>query len=236
MEFELKQDAIFISDAHANENRPYFFEFLKNTKKNLPKFSQIFFMGDMFDFLANTTFTQKFYQKEINLINQLSQIYEIFYFEGNHDFNLKNIFPKVKVFNHKSQPVLFKTKFNQKILLAHGDLFLPILTQNFMLFLRNKPFLKVMNFLDLLFKFKISKAILKSQKDKILYKKFINFDKYIAKKLINYDGDYVIEGHYHQDVKFQMDDKIYINLNSYAVTQKIYVVNFSENGLILNGI
>ncbi|MBQ6223824.1 MAG: metallophosphoesterase, partial [Campylobacter sp.] len=92
--YKIKSGAIFLSDAHANTNRANFRAFLQELNslenENLP--SQIFMLGDMFDFLANTTYSQKFYEFEINLINEISKKCEIFYFEGNHDFNLAEIF------------------------------------------------------------------------------------------------------------------------------------------------
>ena len=101
MAFKILNGAIFLGDAHANSGRENFKDFLEilNLKQTLPP--QIFFLGDMFDFLANTSFAQKFYKKEIALINEISKKTEIFYFEGNHDFNLKNIFPNVKIFRNK---------------------------------------------------------------------------------------------------------------------------------------
>lgn len=237
MALKLLENAIFISDSHENENRHYFLNFLEFLDDKRPKIPQIFLMGDMFDFLANTTYTNEFYKKEINLLNKLSKFYEIYYFEGNHDFNLKSIFPLIKVFPNHAQPAVFKTPSNKSVAMAHGDIFLPFFTQFFLLFLRNKVFLKFMNVIDEILNFKISKAILKSQTNKILYKKIINFDKCIEKKLLKYRSkhlaDYIIEGHYHQDVKFKIADKIYINLNSFAVKKKFYKAKFEDKNLIL---
>ena len=73
MEFKILNGAIFLGDAHANKNRQEFYDFLQDlsSRKILPP--QIFFLGDMFDLLANTSFTQKFYKKEIALINEISK-------------------------------------------------------------------------------------------------------------------------------------------------------------------
>ncbi|MCZ6156409.1 UDP-2,3-diacylglucosamine diphosphatase [Campylobacter ureolyticus] len=233
MEFKLLENAIFIGDCHENKNKHFFFNFLKFLDEKNPKIPQIFLMGDIFDFLTNTDFVKKFYEKEIGLLNKLSKKYEIYYLEGNHDFNLSKIFKNIKVFKNSAQPVFFTDEFNHKIALAHGDIFLPFFTQKILLFLRNKVFLNIMNLIDKILYYKISKAILKSQENKILYKKFINFDKYIEKKLLNYNADYVIEGHYHQDVFFKFEKKNYFNLNSFAVEPKAYKVKFENKNLIL---
>lgn len=232
MAFNIENGAIFISDSHANTNKQEFTKWLEFVSKNHPNFSQIFFMGDMFDFLANTTYSQIFYTQEINLINKLSQIYEIYYFEGNHDFNLNQIFPNVKVFDLQDQPVRFNSKAGE-VLLCHGDKFVPFISKIFMKSLRNKKFLKFMDFIDKNTNFKISKAILKSQENKKLYKKHSNFKALISKKIESYSAKWIIEGHYHQDEILEFKDKKYINLNSFAVKSKIYQVNFGKNILIL---
>ena len=92
MEFKLLENAIFIGDCHENENKHFFFNFLKFLDEKNPKIPQIFLIGDIFDFLTNTDFVKKFYKKEIELLNKLSKKYEIYYIEGNHDFNLSEIF------------------------------------------------------------------------------------------------------------------------------------------------
>lgn len=235
MGFKILNGAIFLGDAHANKNRQEFYDFLQDLSSCEILPPQIFFLGDMFDFLANTRFAQKFYKKEIALINEISKKTEIFYFEGNHDFNLKNIFPNVKIFSNKMQPVSFEAPNNKIVQIAHGDIFLPPLTQKFLLFLRNKIFLYFMNLLDFLLFFKISKAILKKQSEKKLYKKIIDFEKYIKPKIHKYNADIVIEGHYHQDEILNFEDKIYINLNSFAIEKKIYEAGTENNKFKLFG-
>ena len=150
----IKPGAIFIGDAHAGASRPQFLKFLRalHSAQSLPP--QIFMMGDMFDFLANTTYVQRFYEEEIALINELSRKCEIFYFEGNHDFNLREIFPRAKVYPNAAQPVKFICESGETVQIAHGDLFLPRLTQFALLSLRNRAFLKFMDLLDRALKFK----------------------------------------------------------------------------------
>ncbi|MCI6988970.1 MAG: UDP-2,3-diacylglucosamine diphosphatase [Campylobacter sp.] len=223
MEFKLLNGALFLGDAHFNPvSRREFGEFLLelNSKETLPP--QLFFLGDMFDFLANTDYTMKFYENEISLINQISQKTELFYFEGNHDFNLSEIFPNAKVFSNSNQPANFINELNERVQIAHGDIFLPFFTQKSLLFLRNRAFLKFMNFIDNLVKFKISKAILNSQIHKNIYKKSLNFKAFIAPKIHNYKAKFIIEGHYHQDEILNFNNQIYINLNSFGVDNRVY--------------
>lgn len=229
----IKPGAIFIGDAHAGPSRPQFLKFLRAlcSTQSLPP--QIFMMGDMFDFLANTTYVQRFYEEEIALINELSRKCEIFYFEGNHDFNLREIFPRAKVYPNAAQPVKFICEGGETVQIAHGDLFLPRLTQFALLSLRNRAFLKFMDLLDRALKFKISKMILKSQEGKNLYRKMPNFKDIIAPKIDFYAANLIIEGHYHQDEILYFGEKKYINLCSFGVRSKIYEVAKSEKFMLI---
>ncbi len=229
----IKPGAIFIGDAHAGASRPQFLKFLRalRSAQSLPP--QIFMMGDMFDFLANTTYVQRFYKEEIALINELSQKCEIFYFEGNHDFNLREIFPCAKVYPNAAQPAKFICESGEAVQIAHGDLFLPRLTQFALLSLRNRAFLKFMDLLDRALKFKISKMILKSQEGKNLYKKMPNFKDIIALRIDFYAANLIIEGHYHQDEILYFGEKKYINLCSFGVGSKIYEVAKSEKFMLI---
>ena len=220
----IKPGAIFIGDAHAGASRPQFLKFLRAlcSAQSLPP--QIFMMGDMFDFLANTTYVQRFYEEEIALINELSRKCEIFYFEGNHDFNLREIFPCAKVYPNAAQPAKFICESGEAVQIAHGDLFLPRLTQFALLSLRNRTFLKFMDLLDRALKFKISKMILKSQEGKNLYKKMPNFKDIIAPKIDFYAANLIVEGHYHQDEILYFGEKKYINLCSFGAGSKIYEI------------
>nr|WP_314522486.1 UDP-2,3-diacylglucosamine diphosphatase [uncultured Campylobacter sp.] len=229
----IKPGAIFIGDAHTGASRPQFLKFLRVlcSAQSLPP--QIFMMGDMFDFLANTTYVQRFYKEEIALINELSQKCEIFYFEGNHDFNLREIFPRAKVYPNAAQPAKFICESGETVQVAHGDLFLPRLTQFALLSLRNRAFLKFMDLLDRALKFKISKMILKSQEGKNLYKKMPNFKDIIAPKIDFYAANLIVEGHYHQDEILYFGEKKYINLCSFGAESKIYEVAKSEKFMLI---
>ena len=95
MQITIKPGAIFIADAHANKDRNEFFDFLNLVRKDEIRAPQLFLLGDMFDFLTGEgEYTREFYAEHLSLINKISQKVEIFYFEGNHDFRLSNLFNK----------------------------------------------------------------------------------------------------------------------------------------------
>lgn len=230
MSFEIKSGAIFVADAHINSSRRDFVNFLKSIKDGKIKSSQLFLLGDIFDFLSDyAEFTQRFYAYEINLINEISKNTQIFYFEGNHDFNLKRIFPNVVVFDIYTQPVKFTDIYNNDVLIAHGDKFLPFISASVLLLLRNRYFLYFLNFIDKNIKFKISKFILKTQNKKNLSYKISNFKSVLMPKIHHYNAKFIIEGHYHQGKELSINKKRYINLSSFACDQRYFIVEYGSN-------
>lgn len=220
--------AIFIADAHENINRFEFLKLIKAFNKGVLKIPpQIFLVGDIFDFLSSTRHTQAVYKEWIDELNLLSTKTQIYYFEGNHDFNLSSIFPNITLYPISSQPVIF-TLDNKRVAIAHGDIFLGFFTQNILKFLRNCIFLKFMDFLDGILKFKITKWILSTQKDKNLSYKIPNFKEIIRGKIDKYKADIIIEGHYHQGVKFKINSKDYINLPCFASERSYFIVEYTD--------
>ncbi len=230
---EIKDGAFFISDAHDNEKRDSFYLFLKKLDAGEIQTPQLFLMGDMFDLLVGeVTYTKELFKESIALINRLSQTLEIFYFEGNHDFDLQGIFPDVKVFPISLQPALFSFH-DKKILLSHGDLHQGFSYTLYTAIIRNKISLKVLNLIDNFTKNSISKGILTPQIDKNICYKIENFEKIIKQKLQKYDIgiteiDFVLEGHHHQDKEFMFDTLKYKNFSSFACDKSYYKITFEE--------
>lgn len=230
----VKSSAIFIADSHENENRENFWYFLCALKSGEIKTPQLFLMGDMFDFLAGECeFFVKFYERYIHTVDELGEKMEIYYFEGNHDFNLARLFKNVKAYPIGAQPVKFASEYGQSVLIAHGDIFLPFVSKYALRFLRVKIFLKTMNFFDKFLKFKFSKQILNKLKRKILDYKIPNFKNLVEAKIHRYnafyEADVVIEGHYHQGEQYTIGKQKYINIPSFACEQSYFVVEYDQN-------
>ena len=85
-----------------------------------------------------------------------------------------------------------------------------------------------MDFIDKSLNHKISKWILSTQKDKNLSYKIPNFKELISQKIANYEGDIVIEGHYHQGVRFEINSKDYINLPCFASERSYFIVEYAD--------
>ncbi len=225
---EIKRGAVFVADSHVNKKRDNFFEFLKSIDEKRIDTSQLFLMGDIFDLLVGgVEYTQKINQKYINLINKISKKVEIFYFEGNHDFNLKKIFPNIKVFSYKDQPAVFKMN-NYNVLLLHGDKATPFLYTVYTKIIRSKIFLFTISIVDNFLNGFISKKIIRSQYKKDICKKIDNFKDIVQTrmaKLLTNDIDIIIEGHFHQNVTLYIkEDKKYINISSFACNKSFIIV------------
>ena len=225
MYLSMKDDAIFIADAHFNKKNREFLTFLKKVESKEIVTSQLFLMGDIFDFITGEC---KYFIKQnsivINLLNKLSKQIEIVYLEGNHDYNLKILFPNIQVIKRENQP--FLAKFEDKtVALSHGDNFINWKYDLFCKIIRNSIFLKFMNFIDI--NFFISKKIEEALVKKSICHTIKNFEEIVSKRVKNYDANTIIEGHYHQGNSYFLDEKLYINIPSLCC-QKEYIklINF----------
>lgn len=229
----INTDAIFISDAHENVNKHNFYAFLLGLKNGaIPLPSQLFLLGDMFDILTSTSYFNKFFKKEISLLNELSQKIELFYFEGNHDFNLREIFTNAKVFSLNCQPVSFDF-LGTSAQIAHGDIFLPFITQKSLAILRNKSLLGFLDFIDRRVNSRISKKILASQAGKKLDFDILNFKEIVAKRITNYKAKIIIEGHWHQGKSYEFDGQFYLNPPSLALKKQYFKLESKNQKITL---
>ena len=224
----IKEGAFFVADAHINKKRDDFYEFLLQVKNDDLKPSQLYLMGDIFDLLiGGVKYTQKTNQKYIDLINEVSKKVEIFYFEGNHDFNLKKLFPDVTIFAYNEQPALFSMG-NRKVMLLHGDKAASLSYILYTAFIRSKAVLSIISLCDNLSNGFISKKIINSQYDKKICKSIDNFKTIVlnrAKKLPLDRVDTILEGHFHQDIQIELKkNKKYINLPSFACNKSFIIV------------
>jgi UDP-2,3-diacylglucosamine hydrolase len=220
MYLNIKQGAIFVADSHYNEKNKQFLVLLEKLDKKDIKTTQLFLMGDMIDFISGES--RYFIQQNsdvINLINKLSNDMDIIYLEGNHDYNLEKLFPKVKVIKRENQPLFAKFE-NKTISLAHGDNFINWKYDLYCKFIRNTIFLRFMNFIDI--NYFISKKIENALVKKNICHKMKNFEQIVSKRLKNYNTDIVIEGHYHQGNNYLIDEKEYINIPSLCC-QNLYI-------------
>jgi len=220
MYLSIQNGAIFVADSHYNEKNREFLTFLEKLDKKEIETTQLFLMGDMIDFISGES---RYFIKQniavINLLNKLSKNIEIIYLEGNHDYNLKTIFPNINVIKREDQPLLAKLE-EKSVSISHGDNFINWKYDLYCKFIRNTIFLKFMNFIDV--NFFISKKIEDSLVKKNICHKMKNFKEIVSKRVKNYNTDIIVEGHYHQGDSYFIDEKIYINIPSLCC-QRLYI-------------
>ena len=226
MYLSIKQDSIFVADSHFNEKNRELLTLLKKVESKEIITSQLFLMGDIFDFISGES---RYFIKQnievINLLNKLSNEIEIIYLEGNHDYNLKSVFPKIEVIKRENQPLIAKYE-DKTVSLAHGDNFINWKYDLYCKFIRNTIFLRIMNFIDI--NFFISKKIENALVKKNICHKMKNFEEIVSKRVKNYNTDIVIEGHYHQGNSYFMDEKRYINIPSLCCQKKYVTIKSLE--------
>ena len=226
MYLSILQGSIFVADSHYNQKNTQFLVFLKKLENKEIKTSQLFLMGDMIDFISGES---RYFIKQnsdvIELLNKLSKTIEIIYLEGNHDYNLKTLFPNINVIKRENQPLLAKFK-NKTISLSHGDNFINWKYDLYCKLIRSSILLKFLNFIDI--NYFISKKIENSLLNKNICHKMNSFKQIVSKRLENYDTDIVIEGHYHQGDIYNINEKIYINIPSLCCQNKYIVFNDLE--------
>ena len=215
----LREGAIFLSDAHYSFKHEELLAFLKALRAQKIQTPQLILMGDIFDLLfGGIPKTVERNKEVVELINTLSDNIEIIYLEGNHDFNLASIFPGVQVFGLKEQPLSCTYK-KQRVALAHGDFDAPLGYRLYSAVIRNPIVLRSLSFLN-----KVGREfILNALDDKLSRKddcqQMHTFEAYISKHLSQQDlsqYDLFIEGHYHQNVSFDIGACCYVNLPAFA--------------------
>jgi UDP-2,3-diacylglucosamine hydrolase len=229
--YNLKEGAIIVADSHFSLKKQQFLKFLEyiNLLENKP--SQLIFLGDNFDLLIGQIEEHKYkYHSIIKLINRLSNEIEIIYFEGNHDYNIANLFPNLDVIPIQKQPLLFKDG-NLNFLFSHGDCYGNKSYQIFTKIIRNSMVVRLISL------FNINYYFVKKIEDK-LEQKFIckKFDlKEVAKKRILLFNnmfntifgkiDFVVEGHFHQSGKYKFDESktIYVATPSLHCSSEIVI-------------
>jgi len=218
----IKEQALFIADSHYPHHGDAFLDLLKKLESGELQTSQLFLMGDNFDLLfGHNDYIQTFSKEAIVLLQTLSQKLEMYYFEGNHDFCLKDLFPDMHVYTRVQQPITFKLD-EKKVAISHGDKYVTGFGYDlYCKVLRNKTTLTLLKPFE---KMIIDHRMKKLSQKHICFT-FHGFEKRVGEILENYTGaDLVIEGHFHQA---QTVGK-YISLPSLACQGMVGVIEEGE--------
>jgi len=227
---QLKEGAFVIADAHYSHIRPQLLSFFQDIDSKKLQPTQLILMGDVFDALfGGVVYTYKQNSEILELLEKISKNIELVFLEGNHDFNLNDVLPSMKVFSLKMQPVIAEF-YGKKVALAHGDFDAPFGYQLYSAIIRNATILKILNFIDELIGNKIIKKVDEYLGKKDDCNKFIEFQEFIEKRnLEKYEVDYFIEGHFHQDRLLKLNDLTYINLAAFACNQRYFIVKSTKD-------
>jgi len=220
----IQENAIFIADSHYPHHGEQFLDLLKKLENEEIKALQLFLMGDNFDLLfGHNEYIQTFSADAIELLQTLSKKLEIHYFEGNHDFCLKELFPNINVYSREEQPMMFAMG-TQKVAFSHGDKYVTGVGYDlYCKVLRNKTTLTLLKpFEKVIINHRMKKL---SQKD--ICHVFHGFEKRVEEIVKYYrDADMVIEGHFHQAKVFGK----YVSLPSLACQGMIAIAQ--EEGIV----
>ncbi len=234
---KLEDGTIFLADSHFCETRLGLDEFLTQIKNGEIPCKSLVFLGDIFEFISGESkYFIKIYAKEIALINELAKTKKVYYFEGNHDYNMQKLFPNIKVYKRNIQPVNFayesktKDKIKVKTLsISHGDINTGFIYNVYCAVIRNTLLMHFINFFD--FKFFISKETYNALKIKSICKKMNDFKTFAKKRIKDTKVDTVLEGHFHQGKIYDFGDKMYINAPSFFCQNQYLVL---EHGAFKN--
>lgn len=192
----IKENALFIADSHYPHHGDAFLKILQKLENGEIQTPQLFLMGDNFDLLfGHNDYIQTFSEEAIDLLYRLPEKIEIHYFEGNHDFCLKDIFVNMNVYTRDEQPIEFFMG-GKKVAISHGDKYVTGFGYDlYCKILRNKTTLTLLK----PFEKKIIDHRMKKLSEKNICHAFCGFEKRVEAILEHYqDVDLVIEGHFHQ--------------------------------------
>ncbi len=219
---EIKDNALFIADSHYPNHGNDFLFLLQKLSSGDIRSPQLFLMGDNFDLLFGyNDYIQTFASEAIELLHSLSQTLEIHYFEGNHDFCLKALFPDIHVYPRELQPVVFRLG-EKKVGISHGDRYATGVGYDlYSMVLRSKIMLTLLK----PWEHTIINYQMKALSKKKICRTFTEFEKRVKKIMESYgEIDLVIEGHYHQA---QMIEN-YISLPALACQKQLAVVRNTQ--------
>jgi len=227
----IQEGALLISDAHyAPTLRPQLLSFFQALNAQKIQTTQLLLFGDIFDALFGyIPYTYAQNKELVDLLNKLSLEIEIIYLEGNHDFQLQQFFPNIRVFSIEEQPLTCKYK-NKEGFIAHGDFNGAFGYKLYTKLIRNKYLLQILKQID----DRIEHAII-HKIDAHLGKKedcqeFRGFEAFIKEHISSYkEGDFFIEGHFHQNKTLEFDTLQYINLGAFACNQRYFRVKSSQD-------
>ena len=218
----IERGAVFIADAHYNTHRTDLLDLCDAILQEDIVTTQMWLMGDIFDLLIGplehlVTYNHPLIEK----LQALSLKIPIIYFEGNHDFLLASLFPKIYVIPRTQHPVILRQD-GKVFALSHGDIFTPWGYNLYTWLLRSSVTIKFLDWLTTnRWNGKFALWQVQRLAPKKLCRSIANFEALVKKRYVHLSGiDEVIEGHFHQGVMIKDAAWHYTNLPAYACDQR----------------
>jgi UDP-2,3-diacylglucosamine hydrolase len=239
---DIAEGAIFVADSHYNPlGRTEILPLLRSIAAREIKTRQLFLMGDISDLLIGKfKFCREENRELIALIDRVAKNgTTVYYFEGNHDFFLDEVFDqKVIIIPKKDQPAEFLLN-DRKILLLHGDFRVEFRYAVYAKAIRNPVGLFLFHLFSLNF---VNFWLLKYMQKKLLAKQLAyNIENFQGKRTrslcdLGEKSDMIVEGHFHQGCDFDCRGARYLNIAAYALEQSFVQIEYDRiSGGIVNG-
>lgn len=217
---ELHEGAWLIADAHYAHYHPDLFNFLSSlSNADLPP--QMILMGDIFDLLfGNAPNSIETNLKMVDLLKEVALSCEVIYLEGNHDFGLSKIFGDlIRVVPRRAQPLMARYG-TKRIALHHGDVVQGIGYEIYTALIRNPWIDRLLNGIDTMSDGAVIGWLESYNRRKEPCRTIEHFEEQMKarlKKLAQrHDFDIWVEGHYHQNLRFEEGGLAYVNLPAFA--------------------
>lgn len=108
-----------VSDVHLKDPQEIQDFSLKINSELFFNAQEVFFLGDIFDLLVGNfkEYQAQYFEFFEALEKLVSKVEKVYFFEGNHDFNIQKILPNIEYYR---SPLILK-RYEKKIMFCHGD-------------------------------------------------------------------------------------------------------------------
>lgn len=233
---EVREDAVIVADSHTHKGDDALIHALNEVCANRAP-SQIILLGDISNlFVGAIPSSVDSNHALIKILESLANHAQIIYFEGNHDFALREALPFAMIVPRAKQPLLCRYA-GCEILLSHGDILLNKQYEIYIRTLTARGILAMLRALDTLSRGKIYDFIdkkvqrkdikLPQNADEITQWRIEAYKNYLKSRNLRVKA--VIEGHFHINKCVKIDDFTYIALPSFYHNRRI--LRFGELGI-----
>ena len=235
--YEILPGALLISDAHYSERRPQLLSLLQAIEGGIVATPQLILMGDIFDLLfGQIPLTHRMNGDAVAALQAISRKIPVLYLEGNHDYNLKKLFPGVTVVPLARQPLPCRCG-RTRLLLAHGDFNQPLRYRLYTALIRNPLVLRLLGLVN-----RAGGNAIIGRLERYLAQKndcyvIPEYAQMVRRHLQGVDlseTDVFIEGHYHQGMTLEVGGVAYFNPSAFACNLHYAIVRQERNRFTLH--